>query len=322
MTEALLKDVNEATIQDVIYAIAPSPNFSEDGVCFSAQATGLYLSSNGGQQWQSAYDSLELDQALATTAVATSPNFGSDKLVIAGAPGGVLRSTNGGADWDVLMFPSPPPTVSSLAISPNFAEDGIVLAGTMEDGVFRSADGGRHWSIWNFGLLDLNVITMAISPDFANDETLYVGTESGVFCSTNEGRAWREVALPIGFEAVLSLAISPNYSQDGTIFAVTESQGLLRSNDFGENWHRVGQDAIKDIVNGIVLSAQFPEKPEILVALGESLLISRDNGETWGDWDKSLSLENGLASVAAPSGLDSSAPLLIGLAEGGVLRTG
>ena len=323
MVDALIEETTEETItQDVIYALAASPEFAQDGLCFAAQASGLYRSEDGGITWQSTYDSLELEQALATTAVVISPEFGTDQTVFAGAPGGVLRSEDGGQSWTVVMFPSPPPTVSTMVVSPNFASDGVVLAGTMEDGVFRSANGGRNWSIWNFGLLDLRVISMVISPDFVNDETLYVGTESGIFWSGNGGRAWREVDLPVGFTAVLSLALSPNFAEDGVIFAGTESYGLFKSNDFGESWIRLGEAVITDIVNGIVLSPDFSAKPEILVALGEALLISRDGGDTWSPWDASLPVDQGLASVAAPHGLDAGAPLLVGLAEGGVIRSG
>ena len=75
-----------------------------------------------------------------------------------------------------------------------------------------------------------------------------------------------------------------------------------------------------DAVNAIILSPQFPGQPDILVLLGQALLISRDGGRSWSDWKASLSIEQGMVSVAAPQGLDPGAPLLVGLVGGGVLR--
>jgi photosystem II stability/assembly factor-like uncharacterized protein len=310
----------ETPIQELVYSLAASPNFAQDGVCFAACTSGLYRSDDGGVAWRSAYDSLVLEAPLVTTAVVVSPNFGSDRSVFAGVQGGVLHSVDGGENWNAALLPSPPPLVSSLAASPNFAHDGALFAGTMEDGVFRSADRGSHWSGWNFGLLDLNVLCIAISPDFANDETLFVGAESGVFRSTNGGRAWREVNFSPDLAPVLSLALSPGYAHDGVLFAGTESRGLFHSADRGRTWERLGKDVLAQAVNGVVLSPEFPAPPDVLAMLSTALLVSRDGGQSWSDWKAGLPLEQGLASVAAPQGLDPGAPLLVGLVEGGVLR--
>jgi photosystem II stability/assembly factor-like uncharacterized protein len=310
----------DTTMQDITYALAASPNFAQDGICFAARGSGLYGSKDGGETWQFAYDTLNLEAPLATMAVVVSPDFKSDQSVFAGAPGGFLRSYDGGTNWLVTTLPSPPPVVSALVISPNYAHDGTLLAGTLEDGVFRSADRGSRWAAWNFGLLDLNTLCMAISTDFDQDETLFVGTETGVFRSTNGGRAWREVDFPTEFAPVLSLALSPNYASDGILFAGTESYGLFRSDDRGHTWARLGKDALSDAVNAVVLSPEFPAKPDLLAMLGDALLISRDGGKIWSDWKVNLTIEEGTASVAAPQGLDADAPLLIGLVEGGVLR--
>lgn len=305
---------------DIVYSLATSPNFERDGICFAARASGLFRSEDGGLTWQAAYASLELETPLITASVALSPDFEADRSVFAGVPGGILRSVDGGQSWYIASLPSPPPFVSTLVVSPNFAHDGTLLAGTMEDGVFRSSDRGSHWSSWNFGLLDLNVLYMAISPDFANDETLFVGTDSGIFRSRNGGRAWREVNFPADFAPVLSLALSPNHANDGVLFGGTESHGLFCSDDRGRTWSRRGEDVVTDAVNAIILSPQFPDKPDVLVLLGEGLLISRDGGQSWSDWKSGLPIEQGLASVAAPLGLNPEAPLLVGLVEGAVLR--
>ncbi len=313
----------ENKIQDIVYSLAASPDFEQDGVCFAARPSGLSRSDDGGLTWRDAYASLELEAALTTAAVAVSPNFDADRSVFAGVPGGVLRSIDGGQSWHVASLPPPPPFVSALVVSPNFTRDGTLLAGTLEDGVFRSADRGVHWAAWNFGLLDLNVLTLAISPDFANDETLFAGTESGVFRSTNGGRAWREVDFPTDLAPVLSLALSPNYTRDRTVFAGTEEYGLWcsrRSEDGGRNWTRLGEELIAGAVNGIILSPEFQANPDVLVVLHDALRVSRDGGQSWSDWPGPSATASGVISAVAPQGLDPDAPLLVGLADGRVLR--
>ena len=311
---------NETQLQDITYALAASPTFEQDGICFAARGSGLYHSTDGGQTWQPAYATLDLEAPLPTMAVVLSPAFAADRTVFVGAPGGILRSFDGGETWDVVEFPSPPPVVSALVTSPNYARDGILLAGTVEDGVFSSSNRGGHWVAWNFGLLDLNTICLAISPDFARDETLFVGVDSGIFRSTNGGRAWREVNFSPDLAPVLSLALSPGYAEDGILFAGTESHSLYRSQDGGRSWARLGEDGIRDVVNAIILSPRFPEKADILVTVGEGLLLSRDGGQTWAEWGSGVEFGAGLTCAVAPQGVEPDAPLLVGLIDGGVLR--
>ena len=66
--------------------------------------------------------------------------------------------------------------------------------------------------------------------------------------------------------------------------------------------------------------AELLAELEALTLLNEALLVSRDGGRSWSDWKAGLSFEQGLASVAAPQGLDPGAPLLVGLVGGDVLR--
>jgi photosystem II stability/assembly factor-like uncharacterized protein len=310
----------ESEVHDAVYALAGAADLipGERGVCFAARPTGLYRSEDGGQSWQDAYASLDLEVALATAAVVVSPAYNSDQAVFAGVGGGILRSVDGGLTWLVATLPSPPPFVLSLVISPNFERDGVLLAGTMEDGVFRSADRGSSWNAWNFGLLDLNVLCLAISPDFGVDETLFVGTDSGIFRSTNGGRAWREVDFSPDLAPVLSLAISPAFGTDGTLFAGTEAHGLFQSTDGGQSWQQLGGDQLTGLVNSILLSPEFPAKSDLLVLSGDDLLVSRDGGQYWSAWPVDLPAEVAITAALAPQGLAVGASRLVGLADGRV----
>jgi photosystem II stability/assembly factor-like uncharacterized protein len=207
-----------------------------------------------------------------------------------------------------------------------------VLAATVEDGVLRSADRGSEWQAWNFGLLDLDVYALALSPAFGGgpaaggDETAFVGTETGVFRSTNGGRAWRETSLDPDLAPVLCLALSPDYPRDGCLYAGTASHGLYRSNDRGESWVRVAAGvpplagSPAPSIDALLLSPAYPEAPHLLAMLSDALLVSRDDGVSWEAWEVGLDLSPGATCVAAPLGLDPGAPLLVGLADGRVLK--
>lgn len=305
--------------QNVVYALAASPNFAQDGVCFAARASGLYRSDDGGTTWRSAYRSLNLSEPLTTMAVAVSPDFIVDKTVFAGVPGGILRSIDGGQSWQIVEFPAPPAVVSSLVISATYTDDGVVLAGTLEDGVFLSTNRGRQWGAWNFGLFDPHILCIGLSPNFNCDRTVFVGTETGLFRSHNGGRSWQDIALPVD-DAVLSVAISAGSAGDRMVLIGTETQGLFSSQDEGKTWQRMGESFVTGTVNKIIISTEYSPNPHILVLLGDKLLISRDGGTSWVELPHDLGLAQGATALAAPQGIVANAPLLIGLVESGVVR--
>ncbi len=303
-----------------VYALAASPHYARDRVCFAARASGLHRSDDGGLTWRALFGGLDLTVPLAAMAVAVSPGFEADRCVFAGVQGGILRSSDGGDSWQPSALPSPPPLVSALAISPGFVQDGVLFAGTLGDGVFRSADRGVHWAAWNFGLLDLNILTLAISPEYAHDETLFAGTESGIFRSTNGGRAWRELSFATELAPVVCLDIAPDHARGGWLLAGTEASGLFHSVDDGKRWSRLGEEAIPAGVNGVVLVSDPSGKHEILAARAEGLVLSRDGGGTWSTLKPGLQEGQDVTCALAPQGTAPGAPLLVGLANGQVAR--
>lgn len=302
--------------QDVVYALAASPDFTQDNRCFAARQSGLWRSDDGGIQWRLVGDLPGIAAPYACSAVAVSPNFQVDATVFIGVPGAVMLSNDGGYSWTAVALASPPPFVSALAVSPNYASDGMVFAITLEDGVFRSQDRGVTWKAWNFGLFDLSILSIAVSPAFSHDKTVYAGAETGIFYSTNTGRAWRETGFPTDFAPVLSLAMSPQFVRDGIIFASTESSGLFYSNDKGQTWLCVLEG---ESINTILLAPTVTDKVEVLAISNNTLWLSRDGGQSWSDRNPDNMFSAGFTAVA-PYDFAPESPLLLGLADGQILR--
>lgn len=297
---------NENHISDeYLYSLVASPEFAKDGVLFAAKRTGLYRSTDQGRNWLPAYESLELETSLPTTAVAISPNFASDQTVFAAVEGNMLCSVDGGGTWKYAELGEPAPIVSALSITPDFSQQGLLLAGTLDDGIIRSANRSATWQRWNFGLLDPHIYTLS----FTFDGTIYAGTESGIFRSNNDGRAWREVDFPMNLAPVISLAVSGN-----VLFAGTEENGLLISKDGGDAWVKLAPDMIQGAVTQILVDGL-----DVLVVLDDGIYFSGNQGKSW-EARKGFEEEYAITSVAAPLGLNIEHPLWVGLSNGEIIK--
>jgi photosystem II stability/assembly factor-like uncharacterized protein len=221
---------------------------------------------------------------LGVMALAVSPDFAADRTVFAGADSGIYISRDAGDTWRAAQVPISRSMVLTLACSPNFAADGILVAGTLEDGIWYSHDRGENWHSRSFGLLDATVFALAISPDFAQDETLFAGTDTAIYYSYNGARAWKQLDFPDVAAPVLSLAVSPNYAAsgaaDGTLYAGTEQNGLYRSTDRGESWHKVDLPAVN--VNVLLALAATQAREACVLATTETgIYQTTDQGATW-----------------------------------------
>ncbi len=120
---------------------------------------GLWLSSDGGNQWHPASSDM---QQLAVTAIVSEPYH--PQIIYAGtgdgrsgktsAGHGLYKSNDGGQHWQQLPLTDPQQVgerwnhVLSIAVS----TDGIVLAATSDNKrngyIFRSNDGGNSWGLF------------------------------------------------------------------------------------------------------------------------------------------------------------------------------
>ena len=284
-----------------------SPDFKQHPVCFAGTEHTLLVSRDGGTNWEDALVSLGSPEPVAITVVQSIPQpAGQAPLVVAGIVGGFLRSPDGGQTWQVIPSGSPPPVITALAASPQVGSANL-YAGTADDGILVSQDGGKKWVRWNFGLLDWHVFSIAVLPTVGgNQDILLVGTESGIFRSTNNGRAWREVDFPDDVGAVLALSVS-SANQKPVIYAGSEMGALFCSQDGGFTWVQVARGIFESEISVLVASGN-----SVLAASHEQLMVSHDCGGAWKAWNTTEAVTGSILSIAAPQGLDSGQPVLVG----------
>jgi photosystem II stability/assembly factor-like uncharacterized protein len=230
------------------------------GTCFAGRRSGLYRLDAG--DWRPAYDSMQLEGNLSTTAIASS-----DSLVFAGVLGGILRSDDSGAAWQAFQLPEPASMVGSLLLTSDFPQTRTVLAGTTEDGIYRSDDGGLTWLPSNIGLYDRHVLCLAQA-----GESVLAGTETGLYRSHNQGQSWQPVDFAQEPATVLSLFVD----SQGAILVGTETQGLYRSIDSGQSWIRLGETAFAGAINALVAADD-----RLLALVDDRLWQSTDGGAEW-----------------------------------------
>ena len=169
-------------------------------------------------------------------------------------------------------------------------------------------------------MFDLHVLSIAVSPNFTEDKNVFLGTESGIFRSVNGGLGWRELDFEVENAPVLCLTISPNFSEDNLLFAGTEEAGAFYSEDRGVTWMLAGGAKQLGSVNSILVSKDFPEDPCMVIANGETIILSRDRGQTWQPWSANLQINDLLLSIAAPESVCPGSQLVVGLADGQILN--
>ncbi|MBN2047550.1 MAG: hypothetical protein JW750_06910 [Anaerolineaceae bacterium] len=295
-------------MDSMIFALAASPNFRQDGLLMAAASDGLRRSDDSGQSWRDGLASFVSDETFSVQSVCYSPDFASDQTIFVGVVGAVLVSADGGESWTAYKLPSPAPIVTTLACSPAFAQDQTVFAGTLDDGIYVSTRAGDVWTGWNYGLVDRSTYALCCSPTFADDEVIFAGVESGMYRSRNGGRLWNELDFPMDFAPVTSIVCGAS----GRLWAATEENGLyLRAED---DWRRIAPDQIP----GGVLGLQ-PAGEHLYCATEEQILVLEDGGEGWSAvWQP----ENGepLQAFTVAEGAGGTVTLFAALSDGTIIR--
>jgi uncharacterized protein (TIGR03437 family) len=282
---------------------SPSTLAAQGNTLLAGTATGLYRSTDQGQNWQLVTGGLPRNGIAPVSAIAAAGDdwYLGVRVLRAPTPGNeaqqVYRSTSGGLNWSPagtliaadLGGTTLYPTVSAF----NF--DGAQLLIGTELGVFALEGGQWRAVAGNRGLPTLPLVT-AFARLGAN---LLVGSaNAGIHQLAADGQRWNASNGGLAAASVNALAVSGE-----NIFASTAA-GLSRSADNGQSW-----TALSNLMNG----AGRPLTVTHLATRGTNLYaattfdgiyISTDQGATWRPLNDGLQRLFGITDlVAAENGL-------------------
>ena len=274
---------------------------------------GVWRTTNGGQTWENLTDGKSDISSVGAIAVAPS-----DPNVIYVGTGesylredltfgtGVYRSTDAGNSWtplglaethqitDVVIDPRDPDRVFVSAIGHAFGPN-------PERGVFRTTDGGKNWKKVLF--IDDSTGANDIAMDPSNPRILYAsmykfqrtpwsmlagGGRSGIWKSVDGGDHWTEISqapgIPKGPLGKIGLDVSASNPQRiyASIEAPDSTGGFFRSDDAGEHWERMNNDARMWVRSWYYSSVTADPKDEnVVYVMNLTVLKSIDGGRTF-----------------------------------------
>lgn len=173
--------------------------------------------------------------------------------------------------------------VRALVVDPR--DSRRLLLGS-EDGLFLSTDGADNWQRIDSPLNGTEIWSILLHP--ANPDLILVGTcPSRLFRSADGGRTWTEPAAAMERHCprimrtrITTLAADP--TDPHTLWAGVEIDGVWRSHDAGQTWHKVGSGLSSQDIHGIVVVPASGGRPRrLLASTNNDLNLSDDDGDTW-----------------------------------------
>ena len=281
----------------------------------SAASGGVWKSENAGLNWQPIFD--EQDYA-STGALAVNQQIpdiiwlGSGEGNVRNSTsigGGIYKSMDAGQTWKKMGLEKTE-RINRIALHPNnpniayAAALGTLWSKNKDRGLYKTVDGGKTWK----NILFVNNTTGAsdIKMDPNNPNKLYAtmwqftrlpyrfesgGAGSGLYVSIDGGETWtektQEDGLPEGELGRMSVAIAPSNSNIVYLLAEAKESALLRSNDGGNNWHKVNSDF--NVADRPFYYAEIevdPNDENTLYNIATFIRRSIDGGKTFSTLDK------------------------------------
>lgn len=236
--------------------------FYENGVLYAATSSGLYRTSNNGDNWE------VVSETLSYRALNTLIRTKSGGLLTGSNGSGVFHSSDDGATWQNSNDGLNGIFIWSLVN--NTAGD--LFAGTSRDGIFRSTDAGQTWQQVFIEQARTGVSVLTLDAD----ENIIASVDAfGLFRSKDNGSSWENITgdLPANGLRRAALPLGP-----GQFMVTVSNNGIFRTDDDGVSWQKKENGAPTS--DGIALLQK--SSGEIFVGTRrDGVFISTDNGESW-----------------------------------------
>ncbi len=269
-----------------------SPNFANDKTVFAGGPEGVYVSYDGGSNW----NALIFTGGEGVTSIALSSNFATDHTLIAGSKNGVYISNNAGSSWS--SFQKGAPSAYIIDVESNANGDYFALS---FDGFFTEKKPTEdHWSvIQTFQTIVPNTFAVV-------DNSVYVGCEMGTIYKVNLLDDTKEsIASNLTEGAISSISVKEN-----EVVISTYDDGVFISSN-GKNFSHELQ--------GNKLSSVIISTEGNIYALETYGGVKVKKGSFWQDLPINISSTN--ISFALAPDFNTSNTMIIASYEYGIIKS-
>jgi photosystem II stability/assembly factor-like uncharacterized protein len=286
----------------------------QPNVYYVAQVNGgVWKSDDYGRTWNPIFDH-ESTQSIGAIAVAPSdPNI----IYVGSGEGlhrpdlsvgnGIYKSTDAGKTWTHLGL-TDGQQIPGLAVDPRDANRvyaavlGHPYGPSAERGIYRSTDGGQNWQ--KILSKDENTGGSDVQLDPSNPDIVYAsmwearegpwedanrfdGSGGGLFKSSDGGNTWKQLTngLPKDLSEIY-VAVAPSDPRRvyATLSTASGKLNVYRSDDAGENWAQITDDArASGRIGGgdLPVPRVDPKNPDLVYVASTVTMRSSDGGKTW-----------------------------------------
>ena len=238
---------------------------STGNIYINLESTGIKKSTNDGKTWSD----ISFPAYNESVFSITTDDVGN---VFVGTRYGIYLSKNKGLTWEKLLD-----TTWYSIVRRIYLKDNIIYALVDQIGIFKSKDYGKTWTIiylprshYNFSLLVINENEMYIS--IASPPIL--DRISELMKTTDGGKSWQRLTTGLTttfFHEVIK-------GKNNSIIAAGILGRIFKSEDSGENWQMLTTGRTTGTITSILeIGGRI-----IAGSDGAGVMISDDNGKTWG----------------------------------------